>query len=124
LEGSGPQAQVDVFPPGAKKPARTITKGIQYPSALLVDKSNDLFVANCGFICYFSSGRRGSITEYAYGSGTPLRTITDGIDSPQAMAFGKNRLLFVANYGYFKKGSVTVYSSGASRFRGCAIYES
>jgi hypothetical protein len=117
LEGSGPQAQVEVFPPGAKKPARTITKGIQYPSTLLVDKSNDLFVANCGFICYFSGGRSGSITEYAYGSGTPLRTITDGIDSPQAMAFGKNGLLFVANYGYVKKGSVTVYSSGTTPLR-------
>jgi hypothetical protein len=117
LEGSGPRAQIAVFPPGAKKPARTITKGIEYPSALLVDKSNDLFVANCGSICYFSSGRRGSITEYADGSGTPLRTLTDGIDSPQAMAFGKNGLLFVANYGYFKKGSVTVYSSGTKPVR-------
>jgi hypothetical protein len=117
LEGSGPQAQVDVFPPGAKKPARTITKGIQYPFALLVDKSNDLFVANCGAICYVSSGRLGSITEYAYGSVRPLRTITDGIDSPQAMAFGKNGLLFVANYGYFKKGSVAVYSPGMKLVR-------
>jgi|HubBroStandDraft_6_1064221.scaffolds.fasta_scaffold82847_2 sugar lactone lactonase YvrE len=118
LEGSGPRAQVEVFPPGAKKPARTITEGIQYPFALLVDKSNDLFVANCGFgSCYLSSGNRGSITEYAYGSGAPLRTITDGIDSPQAMAFGKNGLLFVANYGYFKKGSVTVYSSGTKPVR-------
>lgn len=117
LESSGPRAQVEVFPPGAKKPARTITKGIQYSFAVLVDKSNNLFVANCGFICYFSSGRRGSISEYAYGSGTPLRTITDGIDSPQAMAFGKNGLLFVAHYGYFKKGSVTVYSSGTKPVR-------
>lgn len=118
LESSGPRAQVEVFPPGAKKPARTITKGIQYPFALLVDKSNDLFVADCGFsFCYSSSGNRGSITEYAYGSDTPLRTITDGIDSPQAMAFGKNGLLFVANYGNFKKGSVTVYSSGAKPVR-------
>lgn len=118
LEGSGPRAQVEVFPPGAKKPARTITKGIQYPFALLVDKSNDLFVANCGFIyCHLSSGNRGSITEYAYGSGTPLRTITDGIDSPQAMAFGKKGLLFVANYAYSGKGSVTVYSSGTKPVR-------
>src|SRR5579863_795224 len=118
LEGSGPRAQVDVFPPGAKKPARTITKGIQYPFALLVDKSNDLFAANCGFsFCYLSSGNRGSITEYAYGSGTPLRTLTDGIDSPQAMAIGKNGLLFVANYGSSGKGSVTVYSSGMKPVR-------
>ena len=117
LEGSGPRALVAVFPPRGKKPARTITKGIQYPSALLVDKSNDLFVANCGFICYSSSGNRGSITEYAYGSATPLRTITDGISSPQAMAFGKNGLLFVANYAYSGKGSVTVYSSGTTPVR-------
>lgn len=116
FKGSGPRGQVAVFPPGARKPARTITKGIQYPSALLVDKSDDLFVANCGF-CYPSYGSRGSITEYAYGSGTPLRTLTDGIDSPKAMAFGKNGLLFVANYGYFKKGSVTVYSSGTKPVR-------
>lgn len=116
--GSGPRAQIAVFPPGAKKPARTITKGIQDPFALLVDKSNNLFVANCGFsFCYSSYGTRGSITEYAYGSNTPLRTITNGIDSPQAMAFGTNGLLFVANYGNFKKGSVTVYSSGTKPVR-------
>lgn len=117
LEGSGPRGQVAVFPPGAKKPVRTITKGIQYPSALLVDKSDNLFVANCGFSFCYSSYGRGSITEYAYGSGTPLRTLTHGIDSPQAMAFGKNGLLFVANYGYFKKGSVAVYSSGTQPVR-------
>ena len=46
-----------------------------------------------------------------------MRTITDGIDSPQAMASGKNGLLFVANYGYFKKGSVAVYSPGMKLVR-------
>jgi hypothetical protein len=115
LGGSGSHAAVLVFPRGAKKPTRTITTGIHVPVALLVDKSNDLYVANCNH-CYYRPGS-GSVTEYAYGNSTPLRTITDGIDSPMAMALGTSGLLFVANYGFFGSGSVTVYSSGTAPVR-------
>ena len=115
--GAGPSySQVLVFPPGAKKPARTITTGLDSPVALVVDKSNDLYVANCA-PCSPAHPHGGSVTEYAYGSDKPLRTITAGVDTPMAIALGANGLLFVANYEFFKRGSVTVYSSGTTPVR-------
>jgi sugar lactone lactonase YvrE len=113
---SASDSAVLVFPPGSKKPARTITNGLHWPVALLVDKSNDLYVANCA-PCYAIPHHGGSVTEYAPGSETPLRTITDGIDAPAAIALGAKGLLYVANYGFFGKGSVTVYSSGTTPAR-------
>jgi sugar lactone lactonase YvrE len=106
---------VSVVPPGAKTPTRTITKGIHAPVALLVDRSDNLYVANCG-VCY-SVHHRSSVTEYAPGGDTPLRTITDGIDAPMAMAYSEKGRLFVANYGFFRRGAVTVYSSGSKPIR-------
>ncbi|MGB6950474.1 MAG: hypothetical protein WBE15_00835 [Candidatus Cybelea sp.] len=66
LGGSGSHAAVLIFPPGAKKPVRTITTGIHFPVALLVDKSNDLYVANCNH-CYYHH-RSGSVTETRTGA--------------------------------------------------------
>jgi hypothetical protein len=114
--GTGPSdSAVLVFSPGAKKPSRRVMAGLDWPVALLVDKSNHLYVANCAS-CDALPHRRGSVTEYAYGSSTPLRTITDGIDRPMAMVLDAKGQLFVANYG-LGRGSVTVYAAGTTPVR-------
>ncbi|MGA8533630.1 MAG: hypothetical protein WB615_05940 [Candidatus Tumulicola sp.] len=107
---------IEVFAPGASRPFRAISDGVKVPFALLVSKSDNLFVANCPS-CYGSGHFAGSVTEYAPGSGTPLRTLTDGINTPIAMALGRHGLLFVANNPFLKQGSVTVYSSGMTPVR-------
>ncbi|MGA8533435.1 MAG: hypothetical protein WB615_04950 [Candidatus Tumulicola sp.] len=70
-----------------------------------------------GLACYGSSRDPGSVVEYAPGSGTPLRTLTDGIDTPIAMTTGRLGLLFVANHPFLKQGSITVYASGTAPVR-------
>lgn len=111
-QGNG---EVLVFPPGSKKPSRVITKGIDVPTAMLLDSSDDIFVANCSPCA--SSGGRSSITEYAPGSSTPSRTITKGIDNSSALALGSHGLLFVSNDPQLGRGSVSVYSSGSEPVR-------
>jgi hypothetical protein len=109
------KGKIEVFAPGARRPFRAITRGIDMPDALMFDRSGNLVVANCPY-CFTESPSKdhgGSITEYPPGSGVPLRTITKGIDAPVAMAFdGPNRLA-VANSPWMEKGSVTIYGPGA-----------
>jgi sugar lactone lactonase YvrE len=111
-QGTG---EVLVFSPGSDKPSRVITKGIDVPTALVLDSSDDIFVANCSPCA--SSGGRSSVTEYAPGNNTPSRTITKGIDNPSALALGRHGLLFVANDPLLARGFVSVYSSGAEPVR-------
>ena len=107
-QGNG---EVLVYSPGSKKPSRVITKGIDVPTAMLLDSSDDIFVANCSPCA--SSGGRSSVTEYAPGSSMPSRTITKGIDNPSALALGSHGLLFVSNDPQGARGFVSVYSSGS-----------
>ena len=59
------------------------------------------------------------MTEYAPGSGTPLRTLKDGVDTPDALAVGTNGTLFVANcpevIGKPNHTSVTVYAATGTK---------
>lgn len=115
---SSAPSSVTVFPPDAKKPSREITDGVRRPYALLIDNSGDLVVSNCAPCYYPGSGpRRSSITEYAPGSSAPFLTITEGVDTPIAMAVGRGGLLFVAYHPYLKKGAVTVYGSSGTLIR-------
>jgi YVTN family beta-propeller protein len=47
------------------------------------------------------------VTVYAPGSKTLLRTISQGVNAPDALAFGRTGNLFVANTG---NNSVTAYA--------------
>jgi DNA-binding beta-propeller fold protein YncE len=86
------------------------------PYSLLFAKSGNVFVANCP-TCYGSAHFAGSVTEYAPASGTPIRTIIKGVNTPIALAVGRHGLLFVANHPFLQQGWVTVYSSGTTPVR-------
>jgi serine/threonine protein kinase, bacterial len=109
---------VTVYDPGSGKLLRTITKGVCVPVALAFDDADNLYVAD-GVIappkCTSHSGSAGiDVTVYAAGSKKLLRTITDGVDGPAALAFGPSGSLYVANQ---VPNTVTVYVPGSKKIR-------
>jgi sugar lactone lactonase YvrE len=75
--------------------------------ALGFDGFGSLYVANCGFNC---GTKTGSVTVYAPGSGSVLRTISQGVSVPNALGFDGSGNLYVVNYNK----TVTVYASGST----------
>ncbi len=63
-------------------PYRVITDGILNPTALVFNDFGELYVANSG------TGA-GDVTEYETGASSPVRTFTEGINDPVALAVGK-----------------------------------
>jgi hypothetical protein len=100
---------VQVYAPGVNSPSYTIfgAQGICEPFRLIFDATGNLYVANESF----EGGPPSSITVYAPGSNTLLRTITDGVSSPWSMAFDQAGHLYVANRFI---NTVTMYSPGSS----------
>lgn len=82
------------------------------PSALAFSGSGNLFVAN---------NLSNTVTAYAPGSAKVLRTISQGLSYPDALAFDRSRTLYVANYCYVLKycdgGKVIVYKSDGKLLR-------
>ena len=66
-----------VYAAGTSKPARTITKGIAGPTALLIDSSGSLYVAN-----------RRWVSVYPPGASTPKLKIRTGVSMPVGLALG------------------------------------
>ena len=93
-------AAVTVYAPGSDAPVRTITDVA--PSAIALDASKNLYVAN------IPAGGRGSVTVYRTGTSKRLRTLKTGIDDPRVLAFDAANNLYVAN-SYF---SVAVFEPG------------
>jgi hypothetical protein len=102
-------AEINVYAPGASKPSRTITAGIEAPGKLAVDSNDRLYVA-CMPIGKI--GNPGWISVYAPGSTQPIRKIREGINHPYDLAIDPSDNLYVANAG---AGSVTVYSPGGAK---------
>lgn len=105
--------QILVYAPGTTSPARTITTGVNEPVALAIDSSDDLYVANC-MNCGLGAGAyvtgTDSITEYAKGSSTPMKTIAfSAIDVPFTLALDASADLYVGN---FAANTVTEYPPG------------
>lgn len=94
---------VEVFAPGASTPSITITNGIKNPTAMILDKSGNIYVGN--------GENAESVTIYS-STGNLIRTITNGVYWPQAMAFDKQGRLYVANGP--SNDTVTVYQPGKS----------
>jgi DNA-binding beta-propeller fold protein YncE len=69
---------------------------------LAFDGSGNFYVAN-----YFNN----TVTVYAPGKTSPLRTISNGIDGPDALAIGRLGYLYVANGA---KNTVTEYAPGGT----------
>ena len=119
-EGGPGGVTVTEYDRGSHLPSRRID-GLYWATTLAVDRSNDLFVADCN-TCV-SSGEKpaaaaDSVTEYAPGQTNPSRTITQGIHHPVALALDAGGNLYVSNNG-FNDGSkhlgaaITVYAPGS-----------
>jgi hypothetical protein len=115
--GSG-TADVDVFPRGATKPSKVYTSGLTGPVDVAVDGHGTLYVANLaqpkGGGCDQGSGPGGNVVEYAKGSMTPTRTITDFPGCPSAIAVDSDANLYLTNTYYlasnFTKSDVRKYA--------------
>jgi DNA-binding beta-propeller fold protein YncE len=70
-------ANVVAYPPGTSTPSESITQGLDGPSSIAVDENGTLYVAN-----------RTSVTVYASGETTVMRTITNGINQPSLVTYG------------------------------------
>lgn len=108
---------VTVYSLGATTAKITIAKGIASPRALAIDpKTGDLYVANDGI---WDRNRfvRSSIAVYAAGSTTPSRTISTGIDAPDALTIDAKGNLYVANDPPLSSapGSLSVYAADSAR---------
>jgi len=107
VANAGQDSAIAVFKSGSSTPSRYIKKGVTQP---WVDQlhSGYLYVGNA----------TNSVTEYAPGGSTPIRTITSGLNFPRAFAFDGAGNLYVANSALTghekKKGSVTVYAPGTT----------
>jgi hypothetical protein len=76
------------FAPGDMTPSATLT-GLNGPSALAVDASNNLYVANSG---------NDTISKFTPGTTAPSAVLT-GLNSPNALAFDMRGNLYVSNNG-------------------------
>ena len=105
---------ITVYAPGSKTVLRTISDDVNRPVALLFDGSGNLYVANFACPTTFCRNnheyRHSTVTVYAQGSGSVLRTIRQGLKEPYRFAFDGSGNLYVANYGY---NNVTVYAPGS-----------
>jgi sugar lactone lactonase YvrE len=87
-----------------KIPDRTIQSGTR----LAFDRSGTLYVSG-----FDSKSVQFTVTEYAAGRSSPLRTITAGLDQPGQPAFDKSDDLYVPN-GVNTNATVTAYAPGST----------
>jgi sugar lactone lactonase YvrE len=96
----GNDGNVTIYAPAGTKPIRTISKGIGALNTLAVRSGNLYAASNYAFA---------KLTIYRGGK-TLVRTITNGLSAPLAIAFSGTGNLFVANRG---RSTVTVYVPGS-----------
>jgi sugar lactone lactonase YvrE len=100
---------VTIFAPNVPAPSVTISDGIDYPCALAL-APGVLYVANAP-----PKGVKhlpyGSVTEYDLSTNALLRTITDGIRTPDALALDGKGNLYVGN---LNGRNVSVYTPGST----------
>lgn len=63
---------------------------------------------------YVANNGNNTVTVYAPGRVQPLRTISNGISDPWALAFDSSGNLYVLNNIYYDNGDVTVYPPGST----------
>lgn len=123
-------ASVAVFPRGATQPSKVYTDGLTGPVDVAVDGQGTVYVANLtkpgGGGCDQGSGPGGSVVEYAKGSTTPTRTITDFPGCPSAIAVDSNASLYLTNTYYvsssFTKSDVRKYPYQSTRGRSLHLH--
>jgi sugar lactone lactonase YvrE len=81
---------VEEYAKGSTTLSSTITSGISNPLGLAIDKNGTLYVSNYP----------ASITEYAYGTNTPSKTVTGGgMTDPFGLALDSSGNLYIADFG-------------------------
>ncbi len=104
---SGGGGSVTAYVLGQASLQRTIEAGVTTPIAVAADASGTLYVANPE-----------TVSEYAPGQSTPLRTISNGLSlgsgsHPQELALDSQGNLYVANAGAcYPNDTVNVYAPG------------
>lgn len=89
---------IAMYAPGSKSPTVRITSGVAQPNVVALDESENVYVANHGFV-----------TEYAPQLGSVIRYIN--IRAPLAFAFDASGNLYVGNNGR-NRSDVEVYAPG------------
>ena len=118
---------INVFRAGANgnaAPAGTIAspKGISHSTAVALDSSGQIYVANGGGELPFREAPADSVSVYpagSYADAAPIATLSGektGIFAPQAVAVDRTGRIFVANSGggYNDQGNITVYPAGSN----------
>jgi DNA-binding beta-propeller fold protein YncE len=115
----GPQGiAITEYDRGSPKRSRRIGY-FYWPTAFALDREAKVYVANCN-TCIYSSARPqakplDSVAVYQTKGTQLVKTITNGIYTPRALAFDRRRNLYVANAGArHHPPSVTVYAPGST----------
>jgi hypothetical protein len=115
------RSYIGVFEPSGKPGhlhyIRRMTRGITNPEDLSVDRSGNLYVADCPSCYYSSPPKPDSISIYPPGARSPQRVIKQLIKSPVAMAIDSKGFLYVANApqrNVKDSGWVSVYAPGST----------
>jgi hypothetical protein len=93
------QSTVDIFDANGNLTG-TITDGVQNPAGLLVDGSQNLWVANSTYVSMYPKGQT-----------KPARTLQDPNGSPVDVSVAKDGTVYVSN---FFNSSVSVYAPGSN----------
>jgi hypothetical protein len=86
--GSGSDS-VSVFAANSTSISYTVTSGLSFPSAVALDPSNNLYVANNG------QGTANNVVKFSAGSGALIATIA--APGPSGLAVDKNGILYVTD---------------------------
>lgn len=97
--------EVAVYNGSGPQPIRTITRAIDGPTALAVDSTGKLWVAN------YKAVENNAVTEYAAGTSAFVRGFLNGNNGPDAIAADAFGDVAVANTNYYYP-NVAVYPNG------------
>lgn len=110
---SGPScstaSSILVYAAGRSSVLRTITQGVNWPTALSFDRAGNLYVANEDIT---NNGKHSTVTVYGPQSSSILRTIK-GLVYASWLAFDAGGNLYVAHGGY--PPGVNVYAPGSAQ---------
>ena len=110
--------RVTEYNPGSHRPSRRIDK-LYWGVALATDASNNLYLANCNSCVDGGAPLRSrvpdTVTVYGSKQTKPMRTIEQGIHTPQSLAVDPQGYVYVANGGSPKaRPSIAVYAPGST----------
>ncbi|MFY9860722.1 MAG: hypothetical protein WAK80_09220 [Candidatus Cybelea sp.] len=110
--------RVTEYDAGSHKPSRRIDN-LYWGVMLTTDVSNNLYLANCNSCVIYGAPLRNNVSDtvtvYGPKQTKPLRTIEQGIHTPQSLAVDSRGYIYVANGGTPKaRPSITVYAPGST----------